>query len=203
MIAMFNFFLPSCSFFLECRLRIVDPVMMNSGQDLIEAPCYLMEIFQSKFALVKLAVNKDVVDDLLNEALNPCGSGIDKCSGSSFDVIGKKDETGLSCLGFRAVVTEIVLADYLPRSGLFNSFLIKILYQGSTVRLPYDIGDRVSKPVLLRQLGPFFDMGDKYESTHARREFVVAVFTDALILYEVLRLAYLPDIMIIGSNPCQ
>src|SRR6185369_6086846 len=52
------------------RLGIIDAMVKYSGQDTVEALGDLMEILEGQLAFVQLAIDEDVVDDLLHHPLN-------------------------------------------------------------------------------------------------------------------------------------
>ena len=51
--------------------RVIDPLVMDAGQDLIETSGNLMKIFERQFAFVKLPIDEDIVNELAHQSLNP------------------------------------------------------------------------------------------------------------------------------------
>src|SRR5689334_2567667 len=59
------------SSFLLGRQRIIDPLVVNAGQDPREAARDLVQVLERQVALVELPVREDPVDEVLHEAVNP------------------------------------------------------------------------------------------------------------------------------------
>jgi len=72
--------LPSRTLLLVGWLRIINAVVMDPGKDLIETPGDFMKILECQLTFIKLAVNKDIVDDLLYKPLNSGRGRVDKCT---------------------------------------------------------------------------------------------------------------------------
>ena len=57
-------------FFLEGRLGIINPLMVDADQYLIETFGDLMEVLEGQFTLVQLTVYEDVINYLLHHSLD-------------------------------------------------------------------------------------------------------------------------------------
>src|SRR4051794_25435222 len=89
MIAIF-WALPGNALLLVSGFRVIDPVVIDSGENLVEAPGYLVQVFQGQLALVELTVDEDVVDDLLHQPLDPRRGRIGQGPGGRLHAIGQK-----------------------------------------------------------------------------------------------------------------
>ena len=80
-IATFNAPFPSVRFFffLEGRLRVFYPLMVDAGQYPVETLGDLMEILECQLALIQLTVNEDVIDNLLHHPLDTRRRRIGQC----------------------------------------------------------------------------------------------------------------------------
>jgi hypothetical protein len=51
--------------------RVIDPLVMDAGQDLIESSGNLVKIFVRQFAFVELSIDENIVNELAHQPLNP------------------------------------------------------------------------------------------------------------------------------------
>ena len=61
-----------------------------------------------------------------------------------------------------------------------------------------DVHNGLSQLVLPRQFNSLLNMGDQDETTHRRRQLLMAIFAIELVFYEIQRLLELPGIMVVG-----
>ncbi len=55
--------------------------MVEASQDRVEALGDLMQVFQGEFTFIQLAIGENTVDNLLQQALQPCGGGFEEGPG--------------------------------------------------------------------------------------------------------------------------
>src|SRR5208283_1370722 len=96
---------------LSVRYRVFNPLVMYGCQDLVEVLGYLVEVLESEFAFVKLAVTEYAVYQPVHQTLNPGGSRLCQRAAGRLDYVGQHYKSGFFGLGFGAGIAEVVRVD--------------------------------------------------------------------------------------------
>ena len=138
-------------------------MMVNTIEDLVEAPGNLVQISQCQLALIKLPVQKYLVDDLLDEPFEPGRRGVFQGSRCGFHTVRQHHEARLLRLRLRSRVPEMLRIDGIFSLELFCLFVEKG-NQARAVVLLYDVDDQPSEPVACGNLHAVSHMGNEDET---------------------------------------
>ena len=133
--------------------------MIYTGKNLVEAFGNVMQVLEGKFTGIKLAVGKNFVNQVLNQALDSGRSWIFQGSGGGFYRIRKHNQPGLTGLGLGARIPEIIDIDRILSSALL-CFFIKEFDEAGTVMLLDGVDDHATQFIFTGNFNSVFDMRD-------------------------------------------
>ena len=173
--------------------------MMDAGEDLVEAFGDAMQVAEGELTIVELPVGKDLVDQVLDQSLDPGRGGVLQSSRRRFHHIGQHDQPGFPGLGFWARVPEIVDLDGVFSLLLFG-FFVKIANDAGSMVLLDGVDDGLSQLVLPSQLYTGLDVRDQDQARHGRCQLVMPVLSIDLVFYEIEGLLELADVMVVAAH---
>ena len=118
--------------------------------------------------MIELPVGKNLIDQMLNQTLDPGGRRVFESSRSGLDHIGQHHQRGFAGLRFGTGIAEVV--------NFYGIFALQLL--GLVVKIADQAGAVVLPDVVDNDLGEFFlpgdfnsvlHMGDQYQARHGRR----------------------------------
>lgn len=157
----------------------------------------LVQIPERQVRFIQLAVDENIVDDLLDQAPYPRRRGIVQDLRRSFHRIGEHDQRSLPTLGFGSEIAEILFI-YGLHGWIFLLLCLAVEegYEARPVMLPDDIEYPLRKPLLLCDLDTVLDVRREDQGTHARRQFLMPVVLGLLVLDEIFRFVDLSDVVV-------
>ncbi len=167
--------------------------MEEAGQDAPEAFRELVQVLESQFGFVELALGENALHDRVDVVADAGGRGIGQRPAGGFHGVGQHDDGRFAGLGPGAGIAVVLNA------RVFAQFLglgVKELDEPGAVVLPDDVHDLVTEMILGGKLRPLFGVGEEDEGAHGRGQLVMAVGAVELVFDVVVRVGELADVVI-------
>src|SRR5688572_25236520 len=92
-------------------LGVLDATVVDADERLDQALADLADLAEGQPALVELAVSQSLLDEVADQALDPCGGGLREGPAGALDRVGDHQDAGLLRLRLGARVAEGALLD--------------------------------------------------------------------------------------------
>ena len=178
----------------------MDAVVEDAAQDLGAMLGDEMEFLQGEFALVQLAVRKNIVDDFLHHALDAGRGGIGEGLAGRLHLVRHQHQACFLGLGPGPRITVVLDINLVGVGRLILGLGVEKTDEAGAVVLLDDVADGLAQVLPPGQFHPVLDVGREDQAAHGGGELFMFVLPAEQVLHKIGRFFYLADIVVISRR---